>query len=248
MQSVPIDANRIRQIIAVRHRPTDWLLLDEFPLEGGKRTLGTPRIDVLAVKLSNRVSYAPFSRIGFEIKVSRQDFLAELKNPEKRQRAYKICDEYWFVVPENLISVDEVPTECGLLSVVPGLAITCLEKMAKQLKPDPPTGFFMADLARRAYQVGQRDGAGTCAFERFDMLMNLAEMLIRNVASASERREAVNAMAGAIGKMQRRAEAQALREIAAGHESGAVWFAQRILQSGRDAFHNSGRNQMTVRF
>ena len=222
---------RIRQVISQAYPARDWLLLDEFPLDAGRRRAGTPRIDVLAIQMSGR-SDKPLARVAFEIKINRQDFADELRNPAKRRKAYNICDEYWFVVPENLVEKEEVPSECGLLWAIPGFVVPCMIKSARRLKPKPPSASFIMDLARRAYQVGLRDGAATCALERFDLVMQSSDMLIKNRATAGQRKEMVLRISRALREMQRHPEAKALAQIAAGKGCTAVWFVQRSLNSG----------------
>lgn len=233
IKNVGTEVDHIRQVISQAHPANEWLVLDEFPLEGGKRKTGTPRIDVLAIKTVGSGHCKPLIRVAYEIKVSRQDFLEELRNPKKRRKAYNVCDKYWFAVPEELVQKNEVPPECGLIWAVPGLGCPVQIKSARNLKPRRPSTFFMMDLARRAYQVGRRDGAATCAFERFDMLMDLAYMLIKNEATAKQRKAAVLTLSRAMAQMQRHPEARALARIASGGEPTAIWFVQRTLQSAR---------------
>lgn len=228
-----ITADDIRRLICLAHPDRHWLVLDEFPLEAGRRTVGTPRIDVFATKISNGGGCRPLTRIAYEIKVNRADFLAELRDPEKRRKAYAICDEYWFAVPEHLVEEHEVPPECGLMWAVPWLAGPGVVKSPRKLRPHRPSPGFMMDLARRAYQVGRRDGAATCAFERFDLLMELAYMLIQDIATAKQRKQAVLRLSRAIMEMQRLPEARALARIASGEEPTPLCFVQRTLQSGR---------------
>lgn len=58
-----------------------------------------------------------FERVGYEVKVSRSDFLRELKNPRKREPAMAIVDRFYFAAPWGLIKLDEVPEGCGLIQV-----------------------------------------------------------------------------------------------------------------------------------
>jgi hypothetical protein len=109
----------------------------------------------------------------------------------------------------------------------------CVIKAAENLNPGPPSDAFMTDLARRAYQVGRRDGAATCAFERFDMLMELAYMFVQNTATARERKLAVLRLSSAITEMERHPEARALARIASGEKPTPLAFVHRALQSGR---------------
>lgn len=240
--------NAIKLAVFQCHPSQYWLVLDEFPLDAGKRKAGAPRIDMLAIKTANGERCELLTRIGYEIKINRRDFLDELRNPEKRRKAYEICDEYWFAVPAGLVEPEELPPECGLLTIGSGVSCPCQMKSAEPLHPAPPSPAFMADMARRAYQVGQRDGAGTCAFERFDMLMDLAHMFIQNKTTAANRRAAVLKMATAIREMRRHPEARALAEIAAGGEPTNVWFVQRRLQRGKGILEpEDARDQINPR-
>src|SRR6266849_640871 len=53
---------------------------------------------------------------GFEVKTARQDWLNELKNPDKAERFAKFCDYFWLVTgSEEVAKKDEVPANWGLL-------------------------------------------------------------------------------------------------------------------------------------
>jgi hypothetical protein len=53
---------------------------------------------------------------GFEIKVSRGDWLAEKKNPDKADSLGKYCNYWWIVVPDiNTVVPHELPDSWGLL-------------------------------------------------------------------------------------------------------------------------------------
>lgn len=55
--------------------------------------------------------------LAYEVKVSRSDFLSELKHPEKRAQALRISTEFYFATPQGLVQPDEIPEECGLVEV-----------------------------------------------------------------------------------------------------------------------------------
>lgn len=57
-----------------------------------------------------------FERTAFEYKVSRADFLGEIKNPQKRQSA-KSYSNYFYIVTANGIVAgrEEIPQDCGWL-------------------------------------------------------------------------------------------------------------------------------------
>jgi len=52
-------------------------------------------------------------RSAFEIKVSRSDFIRELQNPLKHQWALECFHEFWFVAPQDVIQIDELPPSIG---------------------------------------------------------------------------------------------------------------------------------------
>lgn len=54
---------------------------------------------------------------GFEVKVSRSDWLAELRDPEKAGAFLPYCDHWWLVVPDATIVRDDLPAGWGLLVV-----------------------------------------------------------------------------------------------------------------------------------
>lgn len=53
---------------------------------------------------------------GFEVKVSRSDWLRELKKPEKAERIAQYCDFWWIVVSEpEIAQIAELPAAWGLM-------------------------------------------------------------------------------------------------------------------------------------
>lgn len=54
---------------------------------------------------------------GFEVKVSRSDWLTELKDPEKAEAFKPYCDHWWLVVPDVEIVRSDLPLGWGLLAV-----------------------------------------------------------------------------------------------------------------------------------
>jgi hypothetical protein len=52
-------------------------------------------------------------RSAFEVKVSRSDFLRELQNPLKYKWAQECFHEFWFVAPQNVIQLPELPPDIG---------------------------------------------------------------------------------------------------------------------------------------
>ncbi len=59
-------------------------------------------------------------KTAYEIKVSRSDFLSEIRNPIKRRYALRVSNLFYFVTPPGVAKVDEIPQECGLVEVSGG--------------------------------------------------------------------------------------------------------------------------------
>lgn len=84
---------------------------------------------------------------GFELKVSRSDYLHELKQPQKAEEIAQFCDKWWLVVSDVNIVKDDLPDNWGLLAAVGGkLKII---KQAPLLKPKQLDKEFVASLFRK---------------------------------------------------------------------------------------------------
>jgi hypothetical protein len=88
-----------------------------------------------------------YRRVGYEVKVSRGDFLGELKQPEKTRRSATCCSHFFFAVPSGLVKPTEIPDPYGLITVGPKGGA----RIAKRSKlPDSqPTWGYLATLLRR---------------------------------------------------------------------------------------------------
>lgn len=86
---------------------------------------------------------------GFEVKVSRADFLREMKEPEKSAAIQRFCDHWWLAVSDTTIAAaSEVPANWGLLVLTGKKLVT--KKQAPKLAPLPLDRGFVASLLRRA--------------------------------------------------------------------------------------------------
>jgi hypothetical protein len=54
-------------------------------------------------------------RVCYEVKTSSGDFLSELKHPIERRIGMRYSNEFYFVTTAALVSVGEIPPECGLV-------------------------------------------------------------------------------------------------------------------------------------
>jgi hypothetical protein len=95
---------------------------------------------------------------GFEIKMSRPDWLRELKNPAKAEGVAKYCDYFWLLVSEEgIASKDEVPPTWGMY-LLSGKHLEVVKK-PKKLPAIPPDRTFMGAMLRRANEMADRERA-----------------------------------------------------------------------------------------
>lgn len=91
---------------------------------------------------------------GYEIKISRGDFLNEMKQPEKSWPVMRFCHRWTLLTPPGLIRVDELPPNWGL-QTYDGRVLRTV-KQAPLMQPEPLSAGFVAALVRRA---GEADAA-----------------------------------------------------------------------------------------
>ncbi|WP_062105225.1 hypothetical protein [Bacillus niameyensis] len=157
-------AKNIVSALAKRHGATDvntagkeWAFFEELRAGTGYRTFDykkgkvkpfnpEQRFDAWAINLYPSKQH---ERIVYEIKVSRSDFLSEISNPDKRQQALALSNYFYFATPKGLISVDEIPGECGLIEVNDDLS-SRIKKKAPYRDTDVLTWQFLCSIARRA--------------------------------------------------------------------------------------------------
>lgn len=141
-------------IVAALH--TFWahadsvIALDELRVGTGYGKDADQRIDFWAMQA---IPSKRFRRVAYEIKVSRADFLNELKQPRKRARALLLSNEFYFVTLPGIVKAGELPPEAGLIETGERWRGN-LELTTKHPAPwrdgYPPTWQFLAAIARRA--------------------------------------------------------------------------------------------------
>ena len=90
---------------------------------------------------------------GFEIKVSRSDWLNELKQPEKSMPIQRFTDRWWIVTPTDVIKPGELPPTWGHY-IVKGNGLNVATE-APKLDREGPDRPFLAALLRRAHEHAQ---------------------------------------------------------------------------------------------
>jgi len=94
--------------------------------------------------------------IGHEVKVSRSDWLTELRDPVKSERIKRYCD-YWYLVVSDasIVKADELPEGWGLM-VKAGDRLR-IKHRAPKLTPEPMTLDFVAGLTAAAQRTAHRE-------------------------------------------------------------------------------------------
>lgn len=134
----------VMALLAQRHAGMEWAFIEEVPNATGGRA--SRSADALAL---NMWPSRGLELHGFEVKVSRGDWLRELKDPGKADEIFGYCDRWWVVAGDkDLVKDGELPPTWGLL--VPrgdGLAI---KVQAPPLQAKPLDRLFIASMVRRA--------------------------------------------------------------------------------------------------
>jgi len=132
---------------ALRHKyPKDQhAFFEELRIGGGFGKDSEQRFDAWAI------CYYPSKRnvtTCFEVKVSVSDFKVEIRNPKKRRAGLRLSNEFYFVTPEGLLEITDIPVECGLIEVTE-LGNLKVVIPAPYRDIEPPTWMFMASVCRR---------------------------------------------------------------------------------------------------
>ena len=136
------------KILEAQWAPPSCAFIPEF--RGGTGYAREQRADAIAMNLWPSEG---LELIGFEIKISRSDWLRELKNPFKSTAIKDFCDRWYLVVSDLKIVkyADELPSDWGLMFIENGEIKTMIE--AKKLTPKAIDRIFLASLMRRVTKL-----------------------------------------------------------------------------------------------
>ena len=149
----------VRRIHTNHGLADSWAFFDELRLGTGYGRGKEQRIDAFACGLWSK----NWGSMAYEAKVSRADFLKELKSPLKRRMALRYSNLFWFVTPQGLVKPEELPVEAGLMEVRWRVVQTYPERIegwgADTVVPapwrdiPPPTWSLFVSVARRIARV-----------------------------------------------------------------------------------------------
>ncbi|MFZ5850337.1 MAG: hypothetical protein ACOYY2_02945 [Actinomycetota bacterium] len=98
-----------------------------------------------------------FGVAGFEVKATRSDWLAELRNPSKAGVFLPYCRAFYLVAASPDIVRDDLPAGWGLL-VPRGRGLTEVRPSLLLREPEPMPPELLAGLARAAVNTAHRVG------------------------------------------------------------------------------------------
>lgn len=182
-----MDAAVLVRSVQDLHPPPEWATFPELPNGTGGAKART--IDLYALNLWPSKAYRS---LAFEVKISRADFRRELDDPMKRASWERLAHETWFVAPQGVIPLEEVPEGWGLMEYQASGKWRRPRRALQRtgLEAFPPA--FVAAIARKA----EPETAPVEAWELLgrkvtvDHLVKLAEALIRKRPELLETRGA----------------------------------------------------------
>lgn len=134
-------ADELSELLHLRYPKPEYALLEQ--VRNGTGGFANRSADAMAMGLwpSRGLQID-----GFEIKVYRNDWIRELRKPDKAEDIAAYCNRWWIVAPKDLIPVTELPPTWGLLSPAGGrLRIV---KQAPELKPIELDKIVLAAILR----------------------------------------------------------------------------------------------------
>lgn len=125
---VQMSSEDVKRRLRDRYQLSDgWITMSEVTPPKTQR-----RFDLIAIMGWQSRGH---EALGFEVKVNRGDWLAELKDPAKAEPLVRLCSRWWIAAPPDIVKVDELPPAWGLLVIYPEQIRAA--KQAPQLNPEP---------------------------------------------------------------------------------------------------------------
>jgi len=92
-------------------------------------------------------------RMAFEIKISRADFLSEMKKHAKNEFFREHCHEFWYATAKGVVkSEDEIPEGCGWMCMR-GKEQLVIKKQAQRKATVLNDDLFVASMARSCFNA-----------------------------------------------------------------------------------------------
>lgn len=145
-------ANEVVAALRATYSPPEWAVFTE--VTDGTGAHASRRADMIAMNLY------PSKGLDLrciEVKVSRSDLAAELRDPDKAETFAQFCDGFWLATPKGLVAPSDLPSPWGLIEVDGGGRARVAKKASVNPSPLPPSRMFMAGLLRAASKVSEKE-------------------------------------------------------------------------------------------
>jgi hypothetical protein len=140
----PIDADKLRMLLRRKFPADQYAMLYEVRDAAGFGASRSADIMMIGLWPSRGCALE-----GMELKISRSDWLRELKKPQKAEAFVPYCDRWWVIASTpDIVKVEELPPTWGLM--VPrgnGMGVI---KQAPDLTPKPVDRSLLAAMLKRA--------------------------------------------------------------------------------------------------
>lgn len=142
-------AGTVVEALRLRYAAPEWVLMTEVQHPRVPR-----QADVIAVSTWQSRGCAI---VGVEVKISRADWLAELRTPEKAEAFASLVDQWWVAAPRGVVQPSEVPPAWGLLEL-PSTGRAQLrtakqpvvERLGAARRPEPVSRLWLGRLLQRS--------------------------------------------------------------------------------------------------
>lgn len=181
-QAKPLTDHDLREAIIARYEPPEWRLEHEVTLAGR-------RLDVVAFNLFQS---RQFRVVGFELKVSRGDWLRELADVRKNEEWCRVVDDFYIVTAPKIIAKDEVPAGWGHLELCGSRMMKRAVPSSAPISPTLPREVVARFLARQA-EKHEHERTREREQMRRDIYTHLRDQAQADVARRTEDLEAKNA-------------------------------------------------------
>jgi len=173
-----VKAHDVLAALRITYCQPEWAMFSE--VSDGTGANSRRRADAIAM---NMWPSRGLEMRAFEIKVSRSDLKSELKDPAKAEAFAKYCDNFYLVVPKDLITEEmDIPFTWGIITVSNGKC-KITKKAVQNTNKVPLTPQFMAGLIRAASKANEAEVQAAIELKTADIRRSEKEMYERLLES-----------------------------------------------------------------
>lgn len=140
----------VAELLREKYSPPAWAFLTGVPDATGFSKSRTA--DAIAMSLWPSKGLHLY---GFEIKVSRSDWLKEIQDPSKAETFARYCHVWQIVAPKGIVKVEELPPEWGLLEITDRGNLRAKKAVAPTEPRAPLSVEFVAALLRSVSKLDE---------------------------------------------------------------------------------------------